>query len=135
VAARHADFRRAIVEAATFRRGEGRWCSAVRCIGRVGRKACSARIHVERPEAGRVEWSRDTCCEHRKVAGFVGTELDMSSYVPSNKKLRVWGFGDDEREVLLSATTHIPSLRAIIARAPGGGARRTVDCAGDDRRA
>ena len=116
-AARHAAFRHTIVEAATSRRGEGRWCSAVRCIGRVGRKACSARIHVARPEAGRIEWSCETCGEHGEVTGFLGTELDLSAYVPSNKKLRVWGFDDAEREVLLTATTHIPSLRAIVARA------------------
>jgi hypothetical protein len=116
-AARHAAFRRAIVEAAASRRGEGRWCSAVRCIGRVGRKACSARIHVARPEAERVEWSCVTCGQHGEVTGFVGTELDMSAYVPSKKKLRVWDFDDEEREVLLTATTHIPSLRAIVARA------------------
>jgi hypothetical protein len=30
---------------------------------------------------------------------------------------RVWGFDDGEREVLLAATTEIPELRAVVARA------------------
>jgi hypothetical protein len=51
------------------------------------------------------------------ITGFEGTEIDLSPYVPRKKKLRVWGFDDKEREVLLTATTHIPALRAVVARA------------------
>jgi hypothetical protein len=51
------------------------------------------------------------------ITGFEDTELDMSAYVPRRKKLRLWGFEDEGREVLLDATTHVPSLRAIVARA------------------
>jgi hypothetical protein len=32
-------------------------------------------------------------------------------------KKRRWGFDDGEREVLLAATTEIPELRAVVARA------------------
>lgn len=50
------------------------------------------------------------------ITGFEGTDLDLSSHVP-RKKVRVWGFDDESREVLLGATTHLPSLRAVVARA------------------
>jgi hypothetical protein len=113
---RRAAFMRAIVEAATSRATEDSWCSAVRCIARVGRKECRARIHVGQPEAGRVEWSCMACGERGVIKGFEGTALDLSSYVP-RKKVGLWGFDDDSREVLLVATTHIPSLRAVVARA------------------
>lgn len=116
-AARRAGFTREIVEAATSRRAESSWCSAVRCIGRVGRKMCGARINVGRPDTHRVEWSCEKCGEHGVISGFEGTELDMTPYVPCQKKLRVWGFDDEERAVLVAATTGIPSLRAVVARA------------------
>ena len=117
VAARRADLVRAIVEAATSRRAAGAWCSAVRCIARVGRKACSGRLHVGQLEAGRVEWSCAACGENGVITGFEGTDLDLSSYVPVHKTLRLWGFDEEERSVLLAATTNIPSLRAVVARA------------------
>lgn len=113
---RRAAFVRAIVEAATSRATESSWCSATRCIARVGRKVCRARIHVSQPEAGRVEWSCMACGERGVITGFEGTALDLSSHVP-RKKVLVWGFDDESREVLLGATTHIPSLRAVVARA------------------
>lgn len=116
-ARRRSAFTREIVEAATSRRVTGSWCSAVRCIARVGRRVCGARIQVEQPEAGRVAWSCAVCGEAGVITGFAGTELDLSAYVPSQKKLRLWGFDDEGREVLLAGTTHIPSLRAIVARA------------------
>jgi len=115
--ARRAEFTRAIVEAATSRHVAAPWCSAVRCIARLGRKTCRARIHVGQPEAGRVAWSCEACGERGVISGFERTELDLSSYVPRRKKLRLWGFDDEGREVLLAATTGIPSLRAVIARA------------------
>lgn len=116
-AARRAELVRAIVEAATSRRAEGAWCSAVRCIARVGRKACSGRLHVAQRERARVEWSCATCGESGVITGFEGTDLDLSSYVPVNKTLRLWGFDEEERSVLLAATTNIPPLRAVVARA------------------
>lgn len=111
------DFLRALVEAATSRSTESAWCSAVRCLARVGRRKCRARIHVAQPETGRVEWSCAACGERGTITGYEGTELDLSSYVPRQKKLRVWGFDDESREVLLAGTTCFPSLRAVIARA------------------
>jgi hypothetical protein len=113
---RRAAFVRAIVEAATSRAIESSWCSAIRCVARVGRKVCRARIHVSQPEAGRVEWSCTACGERGVITGFEGTALDLSSYVPRTK-VRVWGFDDESREVLLGATTDLPSLRAVVARA------------------
>lgn len=116
-AARRSAFVRELVEAATSRRIDGPWCSAVRCIARRGRKACGARIHVGQGETGRVEWSCATCGESGAITGFEGTELDLSAHVLRKKKARVWGFDDESRAVLLGATTHIPALRAVIARA------------------
>jgi hypothetical protein len=112
-----AEFTRELVEAATSRHVEAPWCSAVRCIARLGRRTCRARIQVGQPEASRVEWSCPTCGERGEFTGFEGTELDLSSHVPRGKKLRVWGFDDESREVLLAGTTQIPSLRAVVARA------------------
>src|SRR5258705_6430241 len=108
---------RELVEAATSRRVEGAWCSAVRCIALVRRKACGARIHVRRAERGRIDWSCVACDEAGVITGFEGTTFDLSLYVPRRKKLRVWGFDDESRGVLLAATTWIPSLRAVVARA------------------
>ena len=108
---------REIVEAATSRRVEGAWCSAVRCIARVRGKACGARIHVRRTERGRIAWLCVACGEAGVITGFEGTTFDLSPHVPRRKKLRVWGFDDESRGVLLAATTWIPSLRAVVARA------------------
>jgi hypothetical protein len=115
--ARRTEFTREIVEAATSRHVATSWCSAVRCLARTGRKTCRARLHVGQPEAGRVEWSCSACGERGVITGFEGTELDLSPYVPGTKKVRVWGFDDESREVLLAGTTHTPSLRAVVARA------------------
>lgn len=117
VATGRAEFTRELVEAATSRHVAVPWCSAVRCIARLGRKTCRARIQVDQPEASRVEWTCPTCGERGVITGFEGTELDLSSHVPRGKKLRVWGFDDESREVLLAGTTDIPSLRAVVARA------------------
>jgi hypothetical protein len=116
-ARRRSAFTREVVEAATARRAGEAWRSAVRCIARAGRRACGAHIDVSRPEPGRVEWTCPVCGEHGVITGFEDTELDMSAYVPRQEKLRLWGFDDEGREVLLAATHHIPSLRAIVARA------------------
>jgi hypothetical protein len=117
VATPRTDLVREIVEAATSRREKGAWRSAVRCIARVQRKGCGARLLVERPEPGRIAWSCAACGEDGAMTGFEGTELDLSRHWPSKKKLRFWGFDDEGRAVLRSATTAIPSLRAVISRA------------------
>jgi hypothetical protein len=57
------------------------------------------------------------CGERGVISGFEDTDLDLSRYVPRQKKLRLWGFDGEGREVLLEATTHLPSLRAVVARA------------------
>jgi hypothetical protein len=80
-------------------------------------KACGARIHVRRAARGRIDWSRVACGEASVITGFEGTAFDLSRYVPRRRKLRVWGFDDESRGVLLAATTWIPSLRAVVARA------------------
>jgi hypothetical protein len=117
-AARRPEFVRELVEAATSRRVDGSWSSATRCTARLRRKACRARIHVERVEPDRIAWSCTACGERGEVIGFAGTAHDMSSYVvPKGKKLRLWGFDDESREVLRAATAHIPTLRAVVARA------------------
>jgi len=79
-AARRAAFIRELVEAATSRRADSPWYSAIRCMARIGRKACGARIHVRRLDAGRVEWSCVKCGERGVILGFEGTELDMSPH-------------------------------------------------------
>ena len=116
-ARRRGGFVREIVEAATSRHVAEPWCSAVRCIARVARRVCGARVHVGQPEQGRVEWACATCGENGVVTDFEATVHDLSPYAPTKKKLRHWGFDDEGREVLLDATTHVPSLRAVIARA------------------
>jgi hypothetical protein len=108
---------REIVEATTSRRVEDAWCSAVRCIAVVRGKACGARIHVRRATRGRIDWSCVACGEAGVITGFEGTAFDLSRYVPRRRKLRVWGFDDESRGVLLTAATWIPSLRAVVARA------------------
>ena len=108
---------RELVEAATSRRVEGSWCSAIRCIAHVRGEACGARIYVKRAERGRINWSCLVCGEAGVITGFEETAFDLSRYAPRRKKLRVWGFDDDSRDMLIAATTWIPSLRAVLARA------------------
>lgn len=50
------------------------------------------------------------------ISGFAGGESDFSRYVPHDKEV-TWGVDDEERTILLDATTYIPELRAVIARA------------------
>jgi hypothetical protein len=115
-AAKRARFIREVVEAATSRREAAPWRSAVRCMGRVGRRACGARVDVGQVVVGHVVWSCVACGDQGDVAGFAGTVHDMSPFVPRKQKLRVWAIDDEEREVLLEATTHIPALRAVVSR-------------------
>jgi hypothetical protein len=115
-AAKRARFCWEVVEAATSRRETSPWRSAVGCIGRVGRRACGGRIHVGPVVGGHVAWSCPACGDQGDITGFEGTAHDMSPFVPRKQKLRVWAFDDEEREVLLEATTHIPALRAVVSR-------------------
>jgi hypothetical protein len=115
-AAKRVRFFREVVEAATSRREAAPWRSAVRCIGRVGRRACGGRVHVGHVVAGHVAWSCPVCGDQGDITGFEGTAHDMSPFVPRKQKLRVWAIDDKERGVLLEATTHIPALRAVVSR-------------------
>jgi hypothetical protein len=117
VATPRMDLVRELVEAATSRRDKGAWSSAVRCIAKVQRRKCGAHLLVDRSEAARIAWSCAACGEGGVISGFAGTELDLSPYWPSTKKLRFWGFDDEGRTVLRSATMHLLSLRAVISRA------------------
>ena len=115
-AAKRARFTREVVEAATSRREPAPWRSAVRCIGKIGRRACGGRVHVGHVVAAHVVWSCPACGDHGDIIGFEGTVHDMSSYVLRGKKPRVWAIDDAEREVLLDATVRIPALRAVVSR-------------------
>jgi hypothetical protein len=111
-----AEFVGAVVEAATLREPQGPWLSAVPCVVRQGRKRCGGRTQVEyAADRGEVEWSCTRCGQTGVVRGFVGSESDLSRYVPDGKQVN-WGVDDEERTVLLGATAHLPALRAVIAR-------------------
>lgn len=116
VAAKRARFTREVVEAATSRREAAPWRSAVRCLGRVGRRACDGRVHVGHLVARHVVWSCPACGDHGDITGFEGSAHDLSSFVPGRKKLRLWAFDDEERGVLLAATMDLPALRAVVSR-------------------
>jgi hypothetical protein len=66
------------------------------------------------------------CGECGVITGFEETALDLSSYVP-RKKVGLCGFDDESREVLLGATTHIPSLRARVHRSRSRSRSRSRD--------
>lgn len=116
-AATRTRFFREVVEAGTSRRTDAAWPSAVRCVGRVGRRACRSRVQVGRVVAGTVTWSCPSCGDHGDVTGFEGTAHDLSPFVPQGGKLRVWAIDDQERRVLLDATTRSLALRAVVSRA------------------
>jgi hypothetical protein len=116
VAAKRARFSREVVEAATSRREAAPWRSAVRCLGRVGRRACGDRVHVGHVIAPHVVWSCPACGDHGDITEFEGTVHDLSPFLPRNKKLRMWAIDDEEREVLLDATMHLPAQRAVVSR-------------------
>jgi hypothetical protein len=59
----------------------GSWCSAVRCIARIGCRERGVRIQVEQPESRRVAWSCTACGEAGVITGFAETELDMSAFM------------------------------------------------------
>jgi hypothetical protein len=110
-----AEFLREVVEAATSRRADKRWTSAVQCIARTGHRKCSGLIQVQLAEADLVEWRCTTCGEDGVVCGFTGGESDMSPYEPRGKEVN-WGMDKEERQVLLDATVALPELRAVVAR-------------------
>jgi len=108
------EFTRAVVEAATSRRVVEPWQSAVRCIGRNGRKKCVGRISVA-PRQDAIEWSCGACGDNGVVSGYRGTGSDLSAYLPRGKTVQ-WGFDEQERQALMAATTGIAHLRAVVAR-------------------
>jgi len=115
-ARRRAQFTRDVVEAATSRRMGPAWRSAVRCIGRVGRRACGAYVDVGYDDEQTIGWSCPACGERGTVSGFVGAAADLSRYVPRGKEV-LWGFDEQERKLLRDATKELPNLRAVLARA------------------
>jgi hypothetical protein len=114
-ARRRGQFCRAVVEAATSRRSGPTWRSAVRCIGRVGRRQCAGWTDVSYTPGGAVEWSCVVCGERGVITGAGGSPSDLSRYVPRGK-MRFWGYDEEERRVLGPATASLPQLRAVLAR-------------------
>lgn len=106
---------RALAEAGTSRPAGSSWRSAVRCGGRVGRRRCNAWLDVRCTADLRVEWRCGVCGEQGVITGIAGGPSDLSRYLPRGK-LRVWGYDEEERRVLVPATVDIPNLRAVLAR-------------------
>jgi hypothetical protein len=115
-ARRRARFTSDVVEAATSRRKGPAWRSAVRCIARVGRRACRAYVDVGYNDEQRIGWSCAACGEQGTITGFAGAAVDLSRYVPRGKEV-LWGFDEQERKLLRDATEELPNLRAVLARA------------------
>ena len=115
-ARRRSDFTREVVEAGTSRKAGPAWQSAVRCIGRVGRRLCRAYVQVRFDGSDTVEWSCARCGDVGAVSRFRNTQSDLSSFVPRGKVV-AWGFDDQERKMLMLGTEWIPELRAVVARA------------------
>jgi hypothetical protein len=113
-----AAFMRAVVEAATSRCTlDEPWLSAVRCIGRVGRRTCGACVEVAYVEEPlEVRWRCAKCGDQGTVSGWLDTEWDLSPFEPWDEEVP-WGLDEEERAFLLEATRRIPELRAVIARA------------------
>lgn len=114
---RRAQYTRDVVEAATSRDADLRWTTAVRCIARKRRRACTGRIVVLFDGAREeVEWECDTCGERGVIRGFSCCEHDMSDFLPCADVVS-WWLDDEARGVLWEATQYHPDLRAVIARA------------------
>jgi hypothetical protein len=110
-------FMREVVEAGTSRPWEkSAWLTAVRCPARVSRRKCGSRVRVLRAAEDSVEWTCSGCGDHGVVHGFAGTELDLGQFEPQDERV-MWGFEEADRGFLVKATTSIPELRAIVARA------------------
>lgn len=119
-------FVRAIVEAATSRLGEPRWCTVIRCLGSEGGTKCDGRIEVSYDGADSIEWScRAGCGESGRVTGFVGSEHDLSLFVTMGPEI-TWCLAEDEHEALLTALRGLPELRGTITRAEPTGIANQV---------
>lgn len=116
LSARRADFVREIVEAATSRAGGATWRSAVRCVGDAPGTRCKGRISVSFDAAGVIGCSCEVCNQVGVISGFQGTAMDLSRHVPQGKTV-TWDLDEESRKVLLSATSAVPALRAIVVRA------------------
>jgi hypothetical protein len=112
-ARRRGQFCREVVEAATSRRAGPTWCSAVQCIARIGRQRCGRWIEVSCIPGRGVEWLCGVCGERGVISAVEGSASDLSRYVPQGKA-RLWGFDDEEREVLRRVTSSLPELRAFF---------------------
>ena len=113
---RRADFVREIVEVTTSRVAGTEWRSAVRCDGDAAGTRCDGRITVSLDPLGVIACSCEVCNQAGIIRGFAGTAMDLSRYIPKGKTF-TWGFDDESRQVLLAATSAVPGLRAIVARA------------------
>lgn len=111
-------FARAVTEAATSRASSAKWLSAVRCTARKGRTRCRGWIEVACHDGGlRIDWSCSRCRDGGAITGSGGSDVDLWRYAPkAGTKLRLWGFDEEQRDYLLSQTTRLPELRAVIAR-------------------
>ena len=116
-ARRRAAFTKAVVEAATSLAVKTPWRSAVTCIARIERKTCGGWIKVSfDAKREHAVWRCTACRDRGTITGFAGGEHDLSLYRPRGKR-GVWGFGEEEHNVLVEAFEHIPEARAVIARA------------------
>jgi len=114
-ARRRAELVRAVVEAATSRSASAPWRSAVRCVGRRAGSQCGSQLEVAR-RGDTVEWSCDGCGDSGTVTSFADTDSDLSRYVPTTKMV-MWGIDEEERKLLMAATTELFGLRAVVSRA------------------
>lgn len=115
LAEEHREFERSVAEAATSRRKSPSWLSAVRCVVWRADNWCEAFVRVVR-RGESVEWSCARCGESGVIAGFAGTQSDLSRYAPHGRMV-IWGLDEEERDLLEAATASIPELRAVLARA------------------
>lgn len=113
---RRARFTFEVVETATARSMREKWRSAVSCVGRFGRKLCRGRIEVALVGDELIEWVCAKCGEQGTITGFTAGDHDLSGYVSKGKKV-LWGFDDDQRDLLLAGSAAIPRVRAVVARA------------------
>jgi hypothetical protein len=125
-------FVREVVEAATSRAwAREPWTSTARCIGRVARRACGARVVVALGETGLVRWRCPACTEAGTISGVTGGLWDLSEYAPADRVR--WGFEEPERKLLDAATAGESELRAVIARAsPEDGELLVVEASVDE---
>lgn len=107
---------RQIVEAASARVAGRRTKTAIRCPGGALKKRCRGRLDVERADTVMITWGCADCLQHGAVVDFEGTDADLSRHAPKGKTV-LWGIDDKERLALTEATSHVPELRAVVARA------------------